>query len=78
MRKCLVCGKKLKIRLNEDRTYVGGYYFGEIKLPIGKGNWKKVGEIDTLKPVQDRTDIVKWSGREEGIEYWECDRCYKK
>ena len=30
-RKCLICGKEIKIKLKKDKTYSGGNYFGKIK-----------------------------------------------
>jgi hypothetical protein len=76
-RRCVVCGKKLTIKLNDNRTYIGGQFFGKIKIPTGKAKWKKVGTSTILKPIQKRTDIVKWIGKEKTVEYWECNNCYK-
>jgi hypothetical protein len=36
-RKCLICGKEIKIKLNKDRTYSNGSYFGRVK---GKEYWE--------------------------------------
>ncbi len=33
-RDCVVCGKKISILVNKNRTYTGGHFFG--KLNIGK------------------------------------------
>jgi len=77
-RRCVVCGKRLNIKLNRDRTYAGGQYFGKMKIPIGKGKWKKVGISAILKPIQERTNVVKWTGKEREVEYWECNKCYKE
>ena len=62
---CVVCGKRK-----------GKYYFGKMMLPVGKGKWIKVGETDVLKPIQEKTDIMKWTGKKKGFEYWECKRCF--
>lgn len=74
-RNCLVCGKEIKIRLNKDRTYSGGDYFGKIKLPIGKGKYIK---IDKLNLFNNKADVVRWNGKEKEIEYWECNKCSKE
>ena len=39
-RKCVVCGKKLKIKVGEKGKYSGGYYFG----PIDKSEKKDTVE----------------------------------
>lgn len=62
--------------MTEWGHYTGGHYFGKMKVPIGKGRWKKVGATTILKPIQKMTDIVEWSGKEKEVEYWECDKCY--
>lgn len=78
VRRCSVCGEKMKIKLNKDKTYFGGNYFGKMKVPIGKGEWKKVGTSTILKSIQKRTDVVKWTGKEKEVEYWECNKCYEQ
>ena len=30
-RQCATCGKKLSIKINKDKSYIGGHYFGKIK-----------------------------------------------
>ena len=71
-RKCLICGKEIKIRLNKDKTYSGGNYFGKIKLPLGKGKYFRVGKTNLLgKDI----GVVKQNGKEKEVEYWECDKC---
>ncbi|MDD5065544.1 MAG: hypothetical protein PHF84_00720 [bacterium] len=42
LRRCSVCDKKITIIINRDRTYKNGHYFGEIKIPAGKGKEKEV------------------------------------
>ena len=64
---CAVCGRRK-----------GKNYFGKMKIPIGKGKWKKVGTTTILKPIQERTDIVKWTGKQKEVEYWECDKCFNE
>ncbi len=73
-RDCLICGKEIKIRLNKDRTYSGGHYFGKMNFPLGKGKYLRIGKTDLLGK---EVDIVKWNGKEKKIEYWECNKCSK-
>ncbi|MEK6888384.1 MAG: hypothetical protein AABX14_05560 [Candidatus Aenigmatarchaeota archaeon] len=72
-RKCLVCGKSINIVV-KNREYSGGNYFGEIKLPVKPGEYKKVG---TTKIGRTKADVVKWTGKEKKIEYWECNKCFE-
>ena len=74
-RECLVCGKKLSIKVKENRTYKGGYYFGKIKFSVGKGKYKKVGKSKVLGKM---SNIVKWTGKQKEVEYWECKKCFKE
>lgn len=73
LRKCLICGKRLRITLYPDRYYRGGHYFNKLKIPIGKGKYKKVG---IFKFGGRSYPVVKWTGNERKVEYWECDHCY--
>lgn len=72
-RSCAVCGKHINIILYADGHHKNGYYFGKPKIPVGKGNYKKVG---TSKLLGKKVDIVKWTGKEKEVEYWECTTCY--
>jgi len=72
-RQCGVCGKNLSIILKEDGSYSGGYYFGKIKLPTGKGEYINMGK---KKILDSEFEVVKWTGEHKEIEYWECDKCY--
>jgi len=74
-RDCSICGKEIEIRVNKDKTYFGGDYFGKIKLPFGKGKYSKVGKTDLLGK---EVDVVKWNGKEKEIEHWECNKCSKE
>ena len=73
-RKCSVCGKTISITLH-GRKYNNGNYFGKIKLPVGKGENKKVG---VYKPGKHEFNIVKWTGKYKELEYWECNKCFEK
>ncbi|MBN1539754.1 MAG: hypothetical protein JW939_06380 [Candidatus Thermoplasmatota archaeon] len=72
-RKCIVCGKRLKIGLLKDGSYTGGYYFGRITIPVGEGEHRKVGRS---KIVDMEVDVVEWTGEHLETEYWECDECF--
>jgi len=74
-RKCVVCGKRIKITVYKDGHYDNGYYFKKLKLPIGKGEHKKVG---TTKIFGKKVDVVEWTGKKKEIEYWECNECYEE
>lgn len=76
IRRCVSCGKKIKINiLDKKGHYDNGHYFGKMKLPIGKGKYKKIG---TDKLFNKKVDIVKWTGKEKEVEYWECNKCYEE
>lgn len=74
-KKCLVCGKKFDLVLLSNGKYFGGAFFGKMKLSIGKGEHKK---IETFNKNGLKTDVVKWTGKEKEVEYWECSKCYKE
>lgn len=74
IRKCLVCGKKLTIALQADGTYKNAHYFGDFNVPVkGTGKNKKAG---TFMLGGKKYSIVKWTGKEKKVEYWECEKCY--
>lgn len=76
VRECVICGKKIKINVDDKRHYDNGHYFGKIKLPIdGTGEWKKVG---TTKFFDKEYDVVDWTGEEEEYEHWECSKCFEE
>lgn len=72
-RRCAVCGKKLIITSYLDGHYKGGHYFNKMKIPVGKGEYKKVG---TTKLGKEKINVVKWTGKEIEREYWECESCF--
>ncbi|MBI1972953.1 hypothetical protein HYS50_03030 [Candidatus Woesearchaeota archaeon] len=74
-RKCLVCSKRIQITIYSDRHYRNGHYFNTMKIPVGKGDYKKVG---TSKLLGKKVDVVKWTGKEKEVEYWECNDCYEE
>jgi hypothetical protein len=75
-RSCCICGKRLRIKLYPDRSYRGAEFFGRHKIPIkGTGEYKK---IDTFKIGDLVGDVVKWTGKERGVEHWECPACFEE
>ena len=74
-RKCLVCGKRIRIILYKDGFYRNGHYFRKMKIPIGQDGYKK---IKTTRLFGKNIDVVKWTGKEKEIEYWECNKCYEE
>ena len=75
-RKCLACGKRITIAVYRDGYCRNGHYFGRLRLPIkGTGEYKNVG---TTKIGRKRVNIVKWTGKEKEVEYWECNSCYEE
>ncbi len=76
IRKCLICGKRIRIKVDKKGKYDKGHYFGDLKLPIdGTGRWKKVGRA---KLGRHSYDVVDWTGKKKEIEYWECNECFEK
>lgn len=74
-RRCVVCGKRIIIVVYNDRHYRGGQYFNKFKVQVGRGEYKKVG---TTKLAGRKVNVVKWTGREKEVEYWECENCYNE
>lgn len=74
-RTCAVCGKRITVTIYQDGHHRDGYYFKTIKLPIGKGEYKKTGSV---KLGKNKYDVVKWTGKEKEVEYWECKTCFEE
>lgn len=75
-RTCVVCGKKFSFKIDNKGHYDNGHYFTDLKIPIeGTGKWKKVG---TTKILGKKHDVVDWTGKEETVEYWECNECFEE
>ena len=76
IRRCVVCGKRMRINVGRKENYDKGHYFGKLKLPVkGTGEWKKTGKT---KIGRKSYDVVDWTGKEKEIEYWECNGCFEK
>lgn len=73
-RKCLVCGKAMRIKFDRKGHYSRGHYFGEFELPVGKGEWKETG---SAKIGKSKYPVVKWTGKKK-VEYWECNECFEE
>jgi len=75
IRKCIVCGNRMIIEVDEKGHYDNGHYFGKFKIPLkGTGRYKK---IKTTKITGKEVSVVKWLGKEKEVEYWECNGCYE-
>jgi len=75
-RNCLVCDKSIRVTIYEDGHYKGGHYFNKVKFPVkGTGMYKKVGETKIGKM---KVNVIRWTGKEKKVEYWECDKCYEE
>ena len=61
---CVICGKRR-----------GKHYFGKMEVPVGKGKYKQTG---TFRMGKSTCKVVKWTGKKNVFDYWECDKCYKK
>ena len=73
-RTCVVCGKRIRIKVGKKGRYDKGHYFGKMKVPVkGTGEWKKVGKT---KIGRHAIDVVDWTGKENEVEYWECSDCF--
>jgi len=72
-RECIVCGRHLRISLENNGEYSGGHYFGKISIAVGEGEYRKV---ERSKLLDMEVDVVEWTGEEREEEYWECDDCF--
>ena len=77
---CAVCGTEISVILHVNRTYTGGHYFGKIPLHTKK---------EMLRAMKAGTHKVRFAGGTINVmnkdpkpyrfvEYWECEKCYKK
>ncbi len=74
IRKCLVCGKSIKIAVDRRGKCDGGHYFGTFEAPIeGTGVWKFVRKGMFMGKS---FDVVDWTGKKKELECWECDSCF--
>jgi len=75
-RACLVCGKKIRTKVGKTGKYDNGHYFGKLKLPIeGTGKWENKG---STKIGKIKASVVHWTGKENELEYWECNACFEE
>lgn len=72
-RKCLICGKRIQIKIFKGGQYFPHHYFGKPSFAIkGTGQYVKSG---TFTFLGKKHDVVKWTGKSKKVEYWECERC---
>ena len=72
-RKCIICGRNLRIKLHENGEYTGGHFFGKIRIPVGDGENRSLGKH---KVLDIEMEVVEWTGDHEEMEYWECEGCF--
>lgn len=73
-RKCLVCGRKLKIIVKDKKGhYKGGHYFGKLEL---HKRYRSTGRHTKLGKM--KVGIAEGIGKLKIVEYWECDKCFKE
>jgi len=48
------------------------FHYGKISVPVGRGENVKVG---TTTLLGKKVNIVRWTGKEKKVEYWECEKC---
>lgn len=75
LRRCIVCGKDLKILVDEKGEYTGGHYFGRVEFPVGDGENISLGKTNIL---DFEMEVVDWTGDHEEVEYWECEECFNE
>ncbi len=76
VKQCIVCGKSIKINVDEKGNYDAGHYFGVVEFPIGKGKYKNICTSSILKIGRTLVQVAEWIGNKEKVEYWECNKCY--
>jgi len=69
-RKCVTCGKRLRIKVFKDKKYEGGVYFGKLEIPDYNSKCKVVGK----SKIGSLVDYERY----KKVEYWECYDCAKK
>ncbi len=73
-KKCVICGRKLKIMTKNKRGhYSGGNYFGRFELYKRYRNTGRYAKFGKMK-----VDIVEGIGKPKEVEYWECNKCFRK
>ena len=74
-RKCVVCGKKIRVILYDDRSYRGGHYFG--KIPLCKKEDIDFENTEKVKIGEMTLNVLKNDPKPYAYEeYWECPKCY--
>lgn len=78
VKRCVVCGRSMKIILYRGGTYRGGHYFGKIPR-YRKRETQKALKAGTRKSKLGTMTIqvLKQSPKPYAyVEYWECPKCY--
>ena len=78
MRDCVVCGRKIRVFVYEDKKYRGGHYFGKIPIHTKKA----MREADKAGTHEVKMGGIVWNVMNKSpkpykyAEYWECPKCY--
>lgn len=75
-RQCASCGKHITVQL-QGKKPLNAYYFGRMKLPVGKGKWVIISSGKKIMMGKVEIKKARWTGREREVEYWECEKCYE-
>lgn len=77
-KRCVCCGRKIKVILYKDGTYRGGHYFGKFPL-YTKEELEKACKAGTVKEKIGglELNVLKKEPKPyDYAEYWECPKCY--
>ena len=77
-KKCLVCGKKIRVIHYTDYTYRGGHFFERIPISTKKEREKarRAGTVEKKIGGMVVHVMRRDSKPYKFIEYWECPACY--
>ncbi len=77
-RHCSICGRGVSIKLNANRSYRGGHYFGKVPK-ISKAEFQRAEKVGyKMERIGNFTlRVLDQDPKPYGcFEYWECGRCY--
>lgn len=77
-KRCVICGKQIKVILYYDKRYRGGHFFGKFPL-IRKKEWRRVLRLGTRtsRLLGKEISVLKEDPKAyTHAEYWECSKCY--
>lgn len=77
-KKCLCCGRDIKVIIYSKSDYRGGHFFGKLPLTT-KAEEKKSFKAGTHKEIigGHEFNILNVDPKPYAfVEYWECPKCY--